>query len=557
MLFSASGPFGQDGGMLLRQRFHRTRRALRARHAATLTAALSVAGAVALAGCTSGSPGSPGSSDSPGSGAASSGSGAAGAGQPAALKWSSCTMSGVQGAPMKCANLQVPVSYSDPGFREITLALSEVPATAPASQQQGDLLVNPGGPGASGRSLAAAVAAGINPNVAAEYNIIGFDPRGVGASVPALSCEPNFFSGVRPNYIPASAPAEQVLINRAKAYAAGCEQRFGWLLPHMTTEDVARDVDSIRAALGQQKINYYAFSYGTYIGQVYATLFPNRVRRMVLDSTVDPRGVWYTDNLDQDYAFQARMEAFFAWVAQYSSTYHLGSTAAQVQQEWYTARKRLQASPISGPNGPEIGEDEFDDTFLLGGYDDTLWPGLAQALSSYLLQNSTSAMLSQYQQNGVQNENEFAVYNAVQCSDVNWPRSLAKWNSDTEKVYQTAPFQAWDNAWYNAACAFWPVKGPAQPLKIGASGLPGILMLQGTLDAATPYAGAQVAHQALPTARMVVVEGGGNHGQSLESPPDNCVQSYLNNYLASGALPEHPGSVNATCAPAPDPTPAG
>jgi pimeloyl-ACP methyl ester carboxylesterase len=525
----------------------------RPRRAVTLAVALTAAGAVVLAGCTSGS-----KADSGGSAGAGSGSGGtASGGLASSLRWSSCTISGVQGAAMKCANLQVPLNYADPGGRKITLALSEVPATAPASQQQGDLLVNPGGPGASGRSLAAGVAQGISPSVAAEYNIIGFDPRGVGASVPALSCEPGFFSGVRPNYIPANAAAEQVLINRAKTYAANCEKRFGWLLPYMTTEDVARDVDSIRAALGQQKINYYAFSYGTYLGQVYATLFPNRVRRMVLDSTVDPQGVWYTDNIDQDYAFQARLEAFFAWVAQYSSSYHLGTTTVQVQQAYYTARKRLQADPIPGPNGPMIGEDELDDTFLLGGYDNELWPGLAQALSSYLLQGSTSALVSQYQQNGVQNENEFAVYNAVQCSDVNWPRSWAKWDSDTEKVDQTAPFQAWDNAWYNAACAFWPVKGPAQPLKIGASGLPGILMLQGTLDAATPYAGAQVAHQDLPTARMVVVEGGGNHGQSLESPPDACVQGYLNNYLATGALPDHPGSVSAACAPDPAPTPVG
>ena len=522
----------------------------RPRRAVTLAVALTAAGAVVLAGCTSGSKGDSG-------GSASAGSSTASGGTASSVHWSSCTISGVQGVAMKCANLQVPLNYSDPGGRKITLALSEVPATAPASQQQGDLVVNPGGPGASGRSLAAAVAQGLSPAVAAEYNIIGFDPRGVGASVPALSCEPDFFSGVRPNYIPANAAAEQVLINRAKTYAAECEKRFGWLLPYMTTEDVARDVDSIRAALGQQKINYYAFSYGTYIGQVYATLFPNRVRRMVLDSTVDPQGVWYTDNIDQDYAFQARMEAFFAWVAQYSSSYHLGSTAAEVQQAWYTARQRLQAHPISGPNGPMIGEDELDDTFLLGGYDNELWPGLAQALSSYLLQGSTSALVSQYEQNGVQSENEFAVYNAVQCSDVNWPRSWAKWNSDTEKVDQTAPFQAWDNAWYNAACAFWPVKGPSQPLKIGASGLPGILMLQGTLDAATPYAGAQVAHQDLPTARMVVVESGGNHGQSLADPPDACVQGYLNNYLATGALPDHPGSVNATCAPDSPPTPVG
>ncbi len=525
----------------------------RIRPALTVTAALSAAAAIALAGCTSGSPGA---ASSPGTGGSAAGP-AGGSTTSTPLRWSSCTLGGVQGVPVKCANLLVPLNYADPGGRKITLALSEVAATAPAGQQQGDLLVNPGGPGASGRSLAAAVAQGLDPNVAADYNIVGFDPRGVGASVPALHCEPNFFSGVRPDYIPASAAAEQVLINRAKAYAAGCEQRFGWLLPYMTTADVARDLDSIRVALRQQKISYYAFSYGTYLGQVYATMFPSRVRRMVLDSTVEPQGVWYQDNLDQDYAFEGRMQAFFGWVAKYDSSYHLGSTAAQVQQAWYRARNRLAAHPVNGPDGPLIGADELDDTFLLGGYDNTLWPGLAQALSAYLVQNSAGAMISQYEQNGVQNENEFAVYNAVQCSDVNWPRNWAKWNSDTETVYKTAPYQAWDNAWYNAACAFWPVKGPAQPMKIGASGLPGILMLQGTLDAATPYAGAQDAHQDLPTARMVVVQGGGNHGQSLESPPDNCVQGYLNNYLANGALPEQPGLVNAACAPVPDPAPAG
>ncbi len=380
---------------------------------------------------------------------------------------------------------------------------------------------------------------------------MGFDPRGVGSSVPALSCDPGFFSGVRPNYIPADAAAEQVLINRAKMYAADCEQRFGWLLPYMTTEDIARDMDSIRAAFGVSKINYYAFSYGTYIGQVYATLFPGRVRRMVLDSTVDPTGVWYADNIAQDYAFQGRFEAFFAWVAKYDGSYHLGSTAAQVQAAWYKARNQLLAHPVNGT----IGADDFDDTFLTGGYLDELWPGLAQALSSYLNAGRTADLVAQYEGIGAQNENEFAVYNAVQCSDVNWPRSWAYWTSDTEMVYKKAPFQAWDNAWFNAACAFWPVKGPAKPLQIKGAGLPGILMLQGTLDPATPYAGAQDAHKLLPSARMVVVEGGGNHGQSLEQPSNTCVQGYLNAYLATGALPEAPGLVNATCPAVPDPTP--
>jgi pimeloyl-ACP methyl ester carboxylesterase len=471
------------------------------------------------------------------------------------LHWTSCDVSGAQ---LECAHLQVPLDYSKPNGRKITLALSMVPATAPKSQQQGVLLVNPGGPGGSGLSLAAAVAQGLNPSVAADYDIVGFDPRGVGASVPALHCETNFYSGVRADYIPSSdtVAAEQPLINRAKTYAADCEKNYGWLLPYMTTQDVAKDLDSIRVAFGVEKINYYAFSYGTYIGQVYATLFPTHLRRMVLDSTVDPTGVWYADNIDQDYAFEARMQAFFAWVAKYDSTYHLGSTEAQVQAAWYKMRGDLKANPIKGSSGPMIGPDEYDDTFLLGGYDNTLWPGLAQALSEYLRSGSTGAMVTQYQQNGVQNENEFAVYNAVQCSDVNWPRNWSKWNSDTEKVYKTAPFEAWDNAWYNAACAFWPVTGPSQPMQIKGAGLPGILMLQGTLDAATPYAGAQDAHKLLPSARMVVVENGGNHGQSLESPSNSCVQGYLNGYLATGSLPAGSGLVNATCAAVPDPTPS-
>ena len=491
--------------------------------------------AVVLAGCSGASPQASGatSSDAPGGSA------------PSALSWHSCT---AQGAPMQCASLQVPLDYSRPDGRKITLALSEVPATAPANKRQGVLLVNPGGPGGSGLSLAAFVAQSLDPSVAAEYDIVGFDTRGVGASVPSLSCDASFFSRARPDYIPATSADEQASESRAKTYAADCEKKYGWLLPYMTTENIARDLDSIRVALGQQQINYFAYSYGTYIGQVYATLFPHRVRRMVLDSTVDPQGVWWADNIQQDYAFEGRLQAFFAWMARYDSVYHLGATAAQVSSSFYAARADLEASPIPGPSGqPLIGPDEFDDTFLIGGYDNSYWPGLAAALSAYLHGHSTGQLVSQYDQEGTQNENEFAVYNAVECADVNWPRNWATWNTATRQVYATAPFEAWDNAWYNASCAFWPVKGPSKPLQIKGAGLPGILMLQGTLDPATPYAGAQAAHRLLPSARMVVVEGGGNHGQSLESPANTCVQNYLNNYLASGALPSGTGQVNATC----------
>ena len=520
--------------------------------AITLTALLGV-GACSAGGSSSGQAAPPAAGSTESGNAGAGAAPAAGPVVPAhsTLHWHACTGQVAQQGVPECTTLSVPVDYAKPGGRHISLALDMIPATAPKSQQQGVLLVNPGGPGGSGLSLAAEVAQGLSPDVAAQYDIVGFDPRGVGSSVPALSCDRSFFAGPRPNYIPANPAAEQVLISRAKTYAADCGKRFGWLLPHMTTQDTARDMDAIRAAFGVSKINYFAFSYGTYLGQVYATLFPDRVRRMVLDSVVDPTGVWYADNVDQDYAFQGRMEAFFAWVAKYDTTYHLGSTAAQVQAAWYRARNQLLAHPVNGT----IGADEFDDTFLQGGYLDELWPGFAQALSSYLNEGQAGDLISQYQGYGKQGENEFAVYNAVQCSDVGWPRNWSFWTSDTERIYAKAPFQAWDNAWFNAACAFWPVQGPAKPLQIKGAGLPGILMLQGTLDPATPYAGAQDARKLLPSARMVVVKGGGNHGQSMEQPSNSCVQGYLNAYLATGALPSTPGTVSATCPAVPAPTP--
>jgi pimeloyl-ACP methyl ester carboxylesterase len=510
-------------------------------------AAVAMTVALAVAACSSGGPagGGPGA---PSGGA----SAAAGAG----LGWHSCPGGGAQ---LQCASLPVPLDYSHPGGRKITLALSRVQATAPASQRRGVLLVNPGGPGGSGLALAAGVAQGLDPKVASEYEIVGFDPRGVGSSVPALSCDPGYFHGVRPDYVPASQAAETAMVNRAKIYARDCQKRFGWMLPYLTTVDAAKDMDSIRAALGQRQISYFAYSYGTYLGQVYATLFPHRVRGMVLDSTVGPGGVWYRDNIDQDYAFQGRMNAFFGWTARYDSVYHLGSTVARVAHSWYQVRTHLETDPVRGPSGPMIGPDEFDDTFLQGGYEDSLWPGLATALSAYYRSGATRQLVSEYHQYGTQSENEFAVYNAVECSDASWPRSWATWDRDTQRVYRTAPYQAWDNTWFNAACAFWPVRGPAHPLRINGSGLPGILMIQGTLDPATPYPGAIQAHRLLPSSRMVVVAGGGNHGQSLSYPPNNCVNGYLNRYLATGALPGAggPGAVNASCPALAAPSPGG
>ena len=183
--------------------------------------------------------------------------------------------------------------------------------------------------------------------MAADYDVIGFDPRGVGASVPALHCDPTFFSGDRPDYIPATAAAERRADRRAKSYAEDCETQFGWLLPHMTTANIARDMDPIRAALGQPKISYFAFSYGTYLGQVYATMFPTRVRRMVLDSTVDPRRVWYRTTSTRTTRSRAGSSAFFAWVASPQRRLPPGHHRGAVGAAWHQARRQLGADPAA------------------------------------------------------------------------------------------------------------------------------------------------------------------------------------------------------------------
>jgi pimeloyl-ACP methyl ester carboxylesterase len=510
--------------------------------------ALALAASIAAAGCTQGSPpASAGKHPGP------SGNAPAAVGRAAGVQWHTCRGGS---ARLRCGSVQVPLNYAKPSGRTITLALTEVPATAPRSQRLGLLLVNPGGPGASGLPWAAYVAHSLTRSVAARYDIVGFDTRGVGSSVPALHCDPRFFASERPDYIPASVQAERVLIGRARAYAANCARKYGWLLPYMTTANIARDMDRIRAAFGQPKLSFLGYSYGTYMGQVYATLFPHRVRRMVLDSTVDPTGTWWADNIAQDYAFQARINAFYAWLARYDRVYHLGATAAQARRAWYATRTRLAKHPIGNPGGPSIGPAEYDDTFGYGGYDDSVWPQLAAALAAYQHSGSTSLMIAAFDEFGKTSENLFSVYNAVECADAAWPRKWSYWDSAARRVYRSAPFEAWGNTWFNAACAFWPVHGPARPMRIGAPGLPGILMLQGTLDAATPYAGAQNAHRLLPTAKMVVVPGSGIHGQSLDVPPNRCVNGYLNRYLATGALPSRPGLVNATCPALPDPVPA-
>ncbi|KOV62292.1 alpha/beta hydrolase [Streptomyces sp. MMG1121] len=465
----------------------------------------------------------------------------------ARLAWTAC---GTGDYPtLQCASLKVPLDHARPTGRQITLALSRVEHTAKTFQ--GPLLVNPGGPGGSGLTLAGFVSSALPRSVAAQYDVIGFDPRGVGRSSPALDCAPGHFKAVRPDTVPTTAALEQANLTRAKSFAVDCARKYADVLPYIDTVNAVRDMDSIRAALGAPGLNYFGYSYGTYLGAVYAKLYPQRVRRLVLDSIVDPVGIWYSDNLGQDYAFNDRHRALMAWIARYDSTYHLGKDPAKVEAEWYAMRAALAKKPAGGT----VGASELEDTFVPGGYYNGYWPYLAEAFAAYVRDKNADPLVETYENFGAVDhagDNGYSVYTAVQCRDTAWPGSWNQWHTETWEVYGKAPFFAWNNAWYNAPCAFWP-GAQRRPVDVANAKLPPALLFQATADAATPYPGGATVHRLLARSSLVVEQGGGNHGISLSG--NACLDRYLSAYLTDGRVPRGTGVADAVCAKSPDPKP--
>src|SRR5882762_98967 len=467
----------------------------------------------------------------------------------ASIGWGTCEDPDLADAGAQCGLLSVPLDYAKPNGTKIKLAVSRIKHTVPDAQAQGVMLVNPGGPGASGLGLA--TLGQYVPNGAGDfYDWIGFDPRGVGSSQPSISCDPNYFDFARPNYIPVQPSDLQAWLARSKGYAEACQSN-GPILSHMTTIDSARDMDSIRAALGAKQINYYGFSYGTYLGQVYSTLFPSHVRRMVLDSNVDPRDVWYRANLNQDIAFNQNIKIWFGWLAKYDSVYHLGQTEKAVETLFYKIEAKLTFHPADG----KIGGDEWVDIFLQTGYKQAAWTILGDAFARYAHSNDVANLENLFLAiDGLGNDNFFAVYNAVQCTDVQWPQQWSTWARDNWATFAQAPFETWGNAWYNAPCLYWPA--PAHtPLNIDGSKVTSALLIDQTLDAPTPFEGSLEVRKRYPHSSLIALPGGTTHGSSLSG--DACLDDQVAAYLANGTLPPRlPGNgPDTTCAPLPQPVP--
>jgi pimeloyl-ACP methyl ester carboxylesterase len=468
---------------------------------------------------------------------------------PPPIAWGPCANATLKTAGAECGFVIVPLDYARPGGTKIKIAVSRLKHKSPAADYQGVMLVNPGGPGGSGL-IYSVLQPRIPGNAGLDYDWIGFDPRGVGASVPKLTCDGNVAGYNRPYYVPVTRELEKIWLERSEAYAEACARAGGPLLDHLRTTDNVNDVESIRKALGQKQINYYGFSYGTYLGQVYATLHHDRVRRMVFDGVVDPRGVWYDNNLRQDVQFDKNMDTYFAWVARYDAVYHLGTTGKAVKAKYYATLQKLRKAPAAG----KIGPDEWTDIFTSAGYYVFGWANVAAAFSAYVNEGKPAGLLELYPEPGPGTDNGYAIYLGTQCTDAQWPTDWRKWERDNWRLYQRYPFLTWSNAWYNAPCVFW--KGDAgRPVHVDGERVPPILLISETEDAATPYAGSLEVRQRFPRSVLVEGVGGTTHAGSLSGVA--CTDTTIAAYLNDGTLPDRVRGDRSDkqCAPVPRPDP--
>ncbi|WP_369216115.1 alpha/beta hydrolase [Streptomyces flavofungini] len=472
----------------------------------------------------------------------------------AGIHWGACPEAEDMPPSLRCGTVRVPLDYARPRGKQIGLTVSRTRATRKSGDRavarQGSLVYNPGGPGASGMHFPVI---GVMPEwkrIAAAYDLVGYAPRGVGRSAP-LSCR----DPKRLTKAPTSAPSHPDLtykkerVAKAKAYARGCAARNPDVR-HYTSLNNARDLDVLRAALGEKKLTFMGASYGTYFGALYATLFPSHVRRMVFDSAVNPAPsqIWYGNNLDQSAAFERRWADFRAWVAKHDKVYRLGGTPDAVMRSYEKASDRLSRKPAGGKVGPG----ELQSAFLQAGYYDDYWPTRAQALSQYLKGNAKPLIeqAAPEPRGAAEAENGNSVYTAVECNDAPWPTDFETWDRDNSLLARSAPFETWENAWMNLPCAYWSAPRQ-QPLDVRADGaeLAPTLILAAERDAATPYEGALELNRRLGGSALVTERDAGSHG--IGGAANTCVNGHLEAYLLKGRVPAR----GTSCAPHREPEP--
>ncbi|MGG5259968.1 alpha/beta hydrolase [Phycicoccus avicenniae] len=451
------------------------------------------------------------------------------------LDWTEC--SGAQ-----CAKLTVPVDYARPEGSTIEVALLKVPAKK-SSKRIGSLVVNPGGPGGSGVDYARAADFIVGPGVRDRYDVVGFDPRGVGRSAPVdclTDTQLDAFLGSDPT--PDDEAEERTFAQGSAAFAAACAKNAGPLLAHVSTEDAARDMDVLRAALGEEKLTYLGKSYGTYLGSTYAELFPKQVGRFVLDGVVAPDLTSDEINLGQAKGFETATRAF----AKYCVTEGdcpLGDSVDAVMENLRTFLADVDATPVprTGDGSvPKLTEGWASLGIAAAMYDQGAWRTLVDAMGDALGGDGTALMqlADQYADRnpgGGYAGNIMEVIYAVNCLDKPESDSVPEHAALADAAAKQAPTWGRYLAWSSLVCGYWPIPAKGTPHTVAAQGAEPIVVIGTTRDPATPYEWSVRLRKQLAKASLITFDG---DGHTAYTRSNSCVDDAVDAWYLKGTLPK-------------------
>ncbi|HET6964688.1 MAG TPA: alpha/beta hydrolase [Acidimicrobiales bacterium] len=450
-----------------------------------------------------------------------------------AVAWQKCS-GGAGPSGYQCATIQVPRNPRDPSAGgTIGLALDRRPASG---QKIGSLLINPGGPGASGVDFLPQMITILPKTVLQHFDVVGFDPPGVGRSAPIVCLDgPGLDRYFHQDPAPPTAAGVADAIAEDRVFAQGCQQRSGAELPYVSTVDAAMDMDVMRRDLGDAKLTYLGFSYGTFLGATYAGLFPNRIRAMVLDGAMDP-SIPVLQSLDQQSAaFDDDLKsAVSSCASSPTCPWKPGPNGVQAFQR-LVQQVRVNPLPVDG-SSRVVGPAELLYGVAATLYSTTTWGDLDQALAQAESGNGTDVMelFDEYtgrSRNG-QYTNEFEANAAVNCLDAPAP-SIGAIQAHAPVSQSVAPVFGLADLYSEFGCAVWPVPATGAPAPIHAAGSPPIVVVGTTGDPATPYQEAQSLASQLDHGVLLTRLGEGHTGYGFSS----CVRNYVDAYLINLQVP--------------------
>lgn len=448
------------------------------------------------------------------------------------LSWSTCYPG--EGVPrLKCASVTVPVDWAKPSGKTLHIEISRIKAANP-SKRRGVLFTNPGGPGEPGLSLPLFIPED-EPSVAAAYDIIGMDVRGVGESRPTFSCAKPWILNSLYNLDGLdTSPANQARFRQlSQRYGQVCSTDP--LTPYMNFSQMVRDMDLVRTLLGEPRISYLGFSGGTLLGAWYAAVFPQRVDRFVLDGNVDWTGALAASFDRQPKGFQNALDAFLEpWIASYNGIFHLGRTTAAVNATYEHRRAVLAAHPLKLSDGSLLTAAGYDSGIAGALYVTFDYPQIAYAMAALEHYSSASAAQKRLvaQMFGGSAAAGADPFLAIVCQ-------TDKQESWSQIEHETANFRVryplLGATWNANPCPFFHTPIDTSPIQPKA--LPRLLMLNNSDDPATPLANALIARSHTPNARLVTVLNESDH--TIYGYGDTCADGYANRWLLAGTLPAH------------------